>query len=272
MAKENINKLRQKREEVRAINPVFDKIVREFVTLEHTGSDSKLADFKLNYNGLNICIEMTRIEPYTNRDWESQCKIENAIDKLIRKVIRDKKKNPICTINVILGHVLSNIKKGTRIKNIRNIEKIIGAALNGRVNHDYFLEFNVNRKMARANLMKDERYVTTLRLIEKLSGKNLPEISFSNPGIILTPISSNDIVSAILHKEDAYDDYKNNREEKFDEVWLCLYLPDTEFGYTIKGAEIPIIESKYDRIYLSEENHPIARLIYNKSDNPKLDI
>lgn len=272
MAKENINKLRQQQEEERAINPVFSKIVREFVTLEHTGSDSKLSDFKLNYNGLNICIEMTRIEPYTNRGWESQCKVENAIEKLIRKVISDKKKNPICAIHVTLGPVLLQIKKGTRIKNTPNIEKIIGAALNGRVNHDYFREFNVNRKIARSNLMKDERYLATLRLIEKLSGKPFPEISFSNPGMILTPICPKDILSAISHKEDAYDDYKNNRGEQFKEVWLCLYLPDTEFGYTIKGAEIPVIESRYDRIYLSEEKHLFARLIYNRSDNPKLDV
>lgn len=261
MAKENINRLRQQHEEERAINPVFNKIVSEFVSLEHTGSDSKLSDFKLNYNGSNICIEMTRIEPYLNRECESQCKVENAVDKLIRKVVRNKKKNPICTIHVILGPALSKIKIGTRIKNIPNIEKIIGAALNGRVNHDYFTEFSVNRKIARPNLMKDERYLATLRLIEKLSGKPFPEISFSNPGMILTPICPKDIPSAISHKEDSYDDYKNNRGEQFKEVWLCLYLPDTEFGYTIKGAEIPIIESRYDRIYLSEEKTSICQTV-----------
>lgn len=272
MEKININQLRQQQEEKRAINSVYDKIVREFIKLEHIGADSKKPDFRLNYNGLNICIEMTRIEPYKNRNMETQCVIENAVEKIVRKVIKDKGKNPLCSIHIILGSILSTLKKGTRINKIQNIERIIGAALNGRVNREYFTEFKVNRKIGAMRLMKKEEHVATLKVIEKLMGKPFPEINFSNPGGFLDPISEKDILTAIKHKENEYSDYKNNRGESFDEVWLCLYLPDSEHGFTIRGASIPTINSQYERIYLSEEKSPFARLIYNKTDTPKLDI
>ena len=114
--------------------------------------------------------------------------------------------------------------------------------------------------------------MATLNVIERLTGKPFPEIVFSNPGAVLESVTEEDISIAINHKEKDYEDYKNNREEKFDEVWLCLYLPDSEFGFTIRGAVLPPIASKFDRIYLSEEKMPFARLIYCKDSSKQLDI
>lgn len=272
MEKLNLNKLRQQQEEKRAVNSVYDKIVSEFITLEHTGSDSKKPDFRLNYNGKNICIEMTRIEPYKNRGLESQCEIVSAVEKLVRRKVKEIGISPVCTIHIILGPTLSILKRGRRIKNIINIDKVIENALKGRVDKNYFTEFRVNKKIGDRRLMNDKKYVASLKIIERLTGKPLPEIVFSNPGCVLESITEDDISMAINHKEKEYDDYKYQRGENFDEVWLCLYLPDTEFGFTIRGAITPPAVSKFDRIYLSEEKMPFARLIYCKDSSKQLDI
>lgn len=272
MEKININMLRQQQEEKRAVGPVYDKIVMEFVTLEHIGSDCKKPDFRLNYNGRNICIEMTRIEPYKNRNLESQCEIENAVEKLVRKIVKEKGISPVCTIHIILGPTLSYLEKGSKVKEISNINKIIENALEGKIDTNYFTEFDVNKKIGDEQLMNDKTYIASLEVIEKLTGKPLPEIVFLKPGCVREPISEADIAKAINHKEKDYDDYKYKRGETFDEVWLCLYLPDSEYGFTIRGAIPPHIVSNFDRIYLSEEKFPYARLIHCKNSSVQLDI
>lgn len=272
MDKINLNKLRTQQEEQRAIHSVYDKIVREFVSLEHIGEDSSKPDFRLNYNGKKICIEMTRIEPYKNMGYESQSTIQDAVAKIIRKKIKEEGMNPICSIHIILGPFLSKIKIGTKIKKNKGIEKIIGAALKGRVNHDYFTEFKKNSLIRTKAQKEDAKYKATLQLISRFSGKPLPEINFSNPMMMINHISEEDITKAITHKEGHYKEYKNNSDESFEEIWLCIYIPRSEYGFTIRGASIPTIVTQYDRVYLAEEDSIFSRLIYSKNPNVKLDV
>ena len=63
----------------------------------------------------------------------------------------------------------------------------------------------------------------------------------------------------IAKKEEKLLTYKE-KNLNIGEMWLCVLLPDEEFGFTIKGLECPTeYKSKYKRIILVQKTPPFVR-------------
>ena len=53
-----------------------------------------------------------------------------------------------------------------------------------------------------------------------------------------------------------------SKNPDIDDYWLCLFLPDEEFGFTIKGVESPPqYKSSYPRIFLAQNSPPFVRYL-----------
>ena len=89
---------------------------------------------------------------------------------------------------------------------------------------------------------------------------NFINIYFTFEGI-QSPMPFDFIKPAIIKKEDKIEYYKKKNPD-IDEYWLCLLLPDEEFGFTIKGAEAPpLYKSSYSRIFLAQNCPPFVRYL-----------
>ena len=63
----------------------------------------------------------------------------------------------------------------------------------------------------------------------------------------------------IAKKEEKFQTYKE-KNPNIDAMWLCIFLPDEEFGFTIKGLECPMgYKSNYKRIILVQNTPPFVR-------------
>ena len=88
--------------------------------------------------------------------------------------------------------------------------------------------------------------------------KSSINICFTYLGI-LSPIPFEYVKPFILKKEQKIDWYRKNNPN-IEEMWLCLFLPNEEFAFTIKGIEVPINhKSSYDRVILVQESPPFVR-------------
>ena len=77
----------------------------------------------------------------------------------------------------------------------------------------------------------------------------------------LSPMPFDFIKPAIINKEAKIESYKKKNPD-INDYWLCLFLPDEEFGFTIKGVESPPqYESSYSRIFLAQNCPPFVRYL-----------
>lgn len=75
----------------------------------------------------------------------------------------------------------------------------------------------------------------------------------------LDPMPFDFIQPLIAKKEEKLLTYKE-KNPNIDEMWLCIFLPDEEFGFTIKGLECPMgYKSNYKRIILVQNTPPFVR-------------
>ena len=90
--------------------------------------------------------------------------------------------------------------------------------------------------------------------------KNRINIYFTYKGF-LSPMPFDFIKPAIINKEAKIESYKKKNPD-INDYWLCLFLPDEEFGFTIKGVESPPqYKSSYPRIFLAQNSPPFVRYL-----------
>lgn len=90
--------------------------------------------------------------------------------------------------------------------------------------------------------------------------KSRMEIYFTFEGF-LSPMPFDYIKPAIILKEGKIESYRIKNPD-IDDYWLCLFLPDEEFGFTIKGVESPSqYNSSYSRIILVQNCPPFVRYL-----------
>ena len=90
--------------------------------------------------------------------------------------------------------------------------------------------------------------------------KSRMEIYFTFEGF-LSPMPFDYIKPAIILKEGKIESYRIKNPD-IDDYWLCLFLPDEEFGFTIKGIKSPPqYNSSYSRIILVQNCPPFVRYL-----------
>ena len=88
--------------------------------------------------------------------------------------------------------------------------------------------------------------------------KSSININFTFQGF-LDPMPFSFIQPLIAKKEEKLQTYKE-KNPNIDEMWLCIFLPDEEFGFTIKGLKCPMgYKSNYKRIILVQNTPPFIR-------------
>lgn len=255
--------LLQKQEEEYAISPILAFERDGIENVNHIGERHE-PDFLLEYKGKSVGLEVVTLHPYQNNDYNTPKQVENFISGYIHKYLQDRGYEGFSCINIALGSKL--LFSSGKLKNNTEVTTAIENAINGNVNPDFFVEFRFVDLSKGVEMEKE--YIQKLTDLEALSGQKSPVISFCNPGGIQIPINEEDINKALSLKEKKYNRYTSYEGQQFDEVWLCMALPDEEYGFTIKGAPVPTINSKFDRIYLSQTIFPFARLIHcNETNN-----
>ena len=69
-------------------------------------------------------------------------------------------------------------------------------------------------------------------------------------------------IEPFIRKKEKKLTFYKNQNTNFQEYWLCLYLPETEYYFTIKGVKIPeSFETSYDRIIMIQSKPPFCREI-----------
>lgn len=188
-------------------------------------------------DGKRIGVEVTDIFPV------GKCEFDRAVEKIVRKCLIS---NGIfhVKVNIIVSDVLYT--KIPMLKKNKLFEKAVINALSGNIDKEYFLEFEIEP------------------LGFKIDPENEMPICVTNRAGFLSTVNDICVKKGIEHKEKKVSDYiKLNKEEPFDEYWLCLNLPNTESLYTVKGYHLPYnYEGRFSRIYISQEIIPWCHKIY----------
>lgn len=252
--------LLQKQEEEKAIFPII-ALEGGDIEFEHIGERHE-PDFKLRYNGKRIGLEVVTLHPYKNHRFNVPAEVENFVSDYIHEKYQYQDCPEFSCISIALGPKL--LYSSGKLKNTPEVKTAIENAINRNIDYDYFAEFRLTDLTK--DITVDAEYLHSLTHLASQYGQKFPIVSFDNPGGMQSPVSENDINVALSLKEEKYNRYTSHNGVQFDEVWLCMALPDEEYGFSIKGAPIPIIDSKFDRIYLTQTTIPFARLIYNRNE------
>lgn len=209
------------------------------------------------YEGKRIGIEITSLRPSLMLNEYGKPTNKKLIEKTIKKLCYD------CMIeqdiyNISIGFMLhtslyfTNYRVNERKKLLQiEIEKIfkdlhakIDTYVGDKIQYYHytslsFLKVNIvyyPNAGWKDFFMKDKSYIN---------------IYFTFAGFLF-PISIKCLESAISKKEKKIEYYKQLNPD-IDEFWLCLYLSDEEFGFTIKGIEpLKKIKSSYSKIIIAQ--------------------
>ncbi|MDE5784066.1 MAG: hypothetical protein K2H97_07105 [Prevotella sp.] len=188
-------------------------------------------------DGKRIGVEVTDIFPVC------KCEFNKAVENIVRKCLIS---NGIfhVKVNIIVSDVLYT--KKTILKKNKLFERAVINALSGNIDKEYFLEFEVEP------------------LGFKIYPPNKMPICVTNRAGFLSTVNDICVKKGIEHKEKKVSDYiKLNKEDPFDEYWLCLNLPDTESLYKVKGYHLPYnYKGSFSRIYISQEIDSWCHKIY----------
>lgn len=249
------NELKQKQIDEREAEPLF---VKEHLPLKDAEYDKgRFPDFRIRINNRTIGIEVTEIWPYKSKAAANNNKLksENALRDIIISAISSEYV-PFPSIDVILDDKIYCINK---LKGHEGIKKeIIDILSHGKTKGCQYIKYFMPHICPNAGFDKNKISInfTWGGFQEQVPLKD--DEGQENEEI------SNVIYNAIRKKEKILSDKCDY--SVFAEYWLCIALPLEERRFSIKNIKLPLdFDSRFDRIYLTQQFPPLALEIYNKS-------
>lgn len=215
--------------------------------------DTVRPDFKINYEGKQVGIEVTEVRPHQKRNDKNEIIDVSAINNALEKVIRSRLK-----LNDIKGFRVDAIPQDaiyySRLdtKNPKLIEEIDNLLKDRIVSHQFFKSIEIGQLRGPDGT-------------EYFIDNNEIGIHIYWGGGFLELIPPSSIIEVIRKKEELYTAYNKENNYCFDELWLFIVLSHEEHGFTFKGFELPYeFSSVYNRIYVGQHIPPFANCIYQK--------
>ena len=226
-------------------------------------------DCIIEFEGRKIGVEITTLRPSSSLtkllSGRKQGQNKNQIESVVRRICFEcMKKHEIYDISIrFMLHrdlyftsykindkktILRNEIEDIFIQLLKNIDKKHTNIQSYSYKSDSFLEVYITY------------YPNAGWKKEFEQDKNRINIYFTYKGF-LSPMPFDFIKPAIINKEAKIESYKKKNPD-INDYWLCLFLPDEEFGFTMKGvASHPQYESSYSRIFLAQNSPPFVRYL-----------
>ena len=238
----SMNDLLQTEHENREIEPLIYKL--DIKPSQIKKRQGKPIDFELIYNKKKIALEVTDIRPYIKIHKIAKQSTENTIEKIIKESINNETISYF-QINIILTEKTYNTKNlQSNLELKKEIQEFI---LNGHYDNSIYIKHLSKKEYTNVNINKNDLSF------------NFQYEGFSKK-IPLTCVNE-----AISRKEKKLSNYKNIKNDHFDEYWLCISLPFEEKGYSIEGINIPNdFKSEYQHIFLTQFKPPKIIDLYSK--------
>lgn len=265
MRKESRNKQLQNLEEdtVRHLLSIFLQIPYSSIKKRES------PDCLVTLNGKNVGIEITTMRPsmlVTATTINSIGQNKNAIECVIKEICYNcMQKYEIYDISI---RFRLNLDLYYTRYNIKDKKKFLVEVVDGifkNLQKDIVSETQEKYKIKRYAYSYEEFANITFEYCPYAGWKSIfmkdktkINIYFTYQGFLF-PIPFEYVKSFILKKEKKLESYKKNNQN-IDEMWLCLYLPREEFGFSIKGIEVPLnYKTAYDRVILVQDFPHFAR-------------
>ena len=266
---EKLNKLLQEQEESMARHYLSCYLKIPYDNFKKSESP----DFTTIINGSNIGIEVTTVHPSEmitkadalNNNYSRKGQNKNIIEKVIKNICYNSMiKYSIYDISIRIRLDTDlyfksyniNEKKKEIEPEIDTIFQQLKNDISSIVDRLLIRTFTYSGKYLESVYVENFHNAGWKELFEK--DKNSINIYFTFQGF-LDPMPFDFIQPLIAKKEEKLLTYKE-KNPNIDELWLCIFLPDEEFGFTIKGLECPMgYKSNYKRIILVQNTPPFVR-------------
>lgn len=234
---------------------------------------SESPDFTTNINGNEIGIEVTTVHPSEivtkadalNNNYNRKGQNKNIIEKAIKNIcysymtkynIYDISIRIRLNTDLYFKSYNINKKKKEIEPEIDTIFQKIKNDTSSIVEQFAFRTFTYSNKYLESVYIQYYHNAGWKELFEK--DRSRINIYFTFQGF-LAPMPFDFIKPLLTQKEEKLQTYKE-KNPNIDEMWLCIFLHDEEFGFTIKGLECPMgYKSNYKRIILVQGTPPFVR-------------